>query len=114
MEKTSPSQEKKHVHRRHFAPEQVREYLEAQPPSGLTIAAFCQQHGFNPSVFHAWKRRRRQSPVKPPEFRELSLPSILSAPWAAEIALPSGTLLRVSSQADVRWVGQLVEQMAQS
>jgi hypothetical protein len=114
MENTSPFQEKKHAPRRRFRAEQISEYLESQPRSGLTIAAFCHQHGFNPSVFHAWKRRRRQSPVAPPIFRELSLPSFTSAPWAAEIALPSGALLRVSSQAEVRWVGQLLDQLARA
>ena len=114
METNSLPQEKDRPPRRRCTPEQITECLEAQPRSGLTLATFCQQHGLNPSVFHAWKRRRRQSPVAPPVFRELSLPSLISARWAAEIALPSGALLRVSSQADVRWVGQLLDQMAQS
>jgi transposase-like protein len=114
METNPVSSEKGRSSRRQHTPEQISEYLEAQPRSGLTVTNFCRQSGLNPSVFYAWKRRRRLSHQAHPTFRELSLPSFLSAPWAAEIALPSGALLRVSSQAEVRWVGQLLDQLARA
>ena len=102
--------------RRHrpYSPEQITEYLEAQARSGLSIARFCQPHGLSPSVFYAWKRRRRQTATSPLAFREVSVSPFLSASWSAEVLLPSGVLLRVSPQADPRWIGQLLDQMSRS
>src|SRR5512140_117921 len=100
--------------RRHFSPQQIAEYLRAQPASGLTIAAFCQQHGFHPSVFHGWKRRQRPGATAPPPFREMALPTLLSAPWVAEIALPTGTVLRFSAQADLAGLRPLLADLVRS
>jgi hypothetical protein len=111
METNSLSPETKPGRRRLYTSEQVTEYLEAQPRSGLTIAAFCQQHGIHPSVFHGWKRRRQPAVAPLLSFREVSASACLSHPWAAELLLPSGTLLRVSPQADLRWLGQLLNQL---
>ena len=112
MENDFPSSERKPQPRRHYTPEQITGYLAAQPGSGLSIAAFCQQQGFNPSVFYAWKRRRRPTGGEPPTFREMSLPLGFAPPWVAEIALPSGTLVRLSSLADRQWIGQLLDQLS--
>lgn len=111
MENDIPSSETKPQPRRHYTPDQITEYLVAQRGSGLSIAAFCQQQGFSPSVFYAWKRRRRPAGGGPPTFREISLPLGFETPWATEILLPSGVVLRVSPQADVRWFGQLLDQV---
>jgi hypothetical protein len=111
METNSVSQEKNPGRHRAYTPEQVNEYLEAQPRSGLTITAFCQQQGIHPSVFHAWKRRRRPGTFSPPAFREVAMAPLLSTSWAAEMLLPSGVLLRLSPQADLRWIGQLIDQV---
>jgi len=87
--------------RRQFTVQQINDYLAAQVQSGLTINAFCQQQGIHPSVFHGWKRRRRATDPGSPAFQELNLPVALTTPWVAEIAWPTGTVLRVSAQADL-------------
>jgi hypothetical protein len=45
-------------------PEEWRQIIDGQPPSGLTVAAYCRHRGIKDSAFYAWKRRLR-SPVKP-------------------------------------------------
>jgi len=86
--------------RRRYTPKQILEYLNAQPRSGLTIAAFCQQQGFHPSVFYGWKRKQREPARAVPSFREVSLPALMGSAWMAEITLPTGAVLRLSAQAD--------------
>jgi hypothetical protein len=111
MENDFPSSATQTPARRHYTPEQITGYLATQPGSGLSIAAFCQQQGLSPSVFYAWKRRRRLPGGEPPAFREMSLPLGFAPPWVAEIALPSGTLVRLSSLVDPPWIGQLLVQV---
>jgi transposase-like protein len=86
--------------RQRYTSDQIDEYLQAQPRSGLSVAAFCQKHGLYPSLFYNWKRRRKESAMVAPAFREVSLPVLMDASWVAEIALPSGAMLRLSAQAD--------------
>jgi hypothetical protein len=100
------------ITRRHYTPEQIEQYLAAQPSSGLTIAAFCQQNGVAPSVFYGWKRGRMK-PGKPTScFREVILPDLLTSSWVAEIALPNGAVLRLGEAADLLrlrvWLTQLL------
>lgn len=98
--------------RRHYTPEQIKEYLAAQPRSGLTVAAFCQQHRVALSAFYGWKRRRMKSAQPPPSFREVTLPGLLTSPWVAEIALPTGAVLRLSEAVDLLrlrvWLSELL------
>jgi transposase-like protein len=70
--------------------EQWRQIIDAQRPSGLTVAAYCRDRGIKDSAFYAWKRRLR-SPVKPsrlskPAFVEVK-PLKTSAVEAIEVCL---------------------------
>ena len=56
--------------------------------------------------------QRRPTGGEPPTFREMSLPLGFAPPWVAEIALSSGTLVRLSSLADRQWIGQLLDQLS--
>jgi transposase-like protein len=72
------------------SPEEWRQIIDGQRPSGLTVAAYCRDRGIKDSAFYAWKRRLR-SPAKPnrlpqPAFVEVK-PSNLSATGAIEIRL---------------------------
>ena len=44
-------------------PEEWRQIIDGQQPSGLTVAAYCRDRGIKDSAFYAWKRRLR-SPAK--------------------------------------------------
>jgi len=59
-------------------PEEWRQIIDGQQPSGLTVAAYCRDRGITDGAFYAWKRRLR-SPAKPkrlpkPAFVEVSPP----------------------------------------
>lgn len=102
--------------RRRFTPEQIARHLEAQAQSGLSVAQYCGQHQFHPSLLYAWKRKGRLRPAAtphagPPRFQELSLAPLLGPSWGAEVSWPSGVTLRLGTQASARWVGQLVRHL---
>ncbi len=71
-------------------PEEWRQIIDGQRPSGLTVTAYCRDRGIKDSAFYAWKRRLR-SPAKPnrsltPVFVEVKPPKT-SASEAIEIRL---------------------------
>ncbi|MGD0462643.1 MAG: hypothetical protein ABSB74_09150 [Tepidisphaeraceae bacterium] len=37
-----------------------RQIIDGQRPSGLTVAAYCLEHGITEGSFYTWKRRLRQ------------------------------------------------------
>ena len=101
MENHIPSNETGRRPRQQFTSQQINEYLQTQARSGLTIAAFCQQHGLHPSSFYGWKRRQQSPATVSPTFHEVTLPALPSSAWVAEIALPTGIVLRWTAQADL-------------
>jgi transposase-like protein len=44
-------------------PEEWRQIIDGQRPSGLPVAAYCRDRGITDGAFYAWKRRLR-SPTK--------------------------------------------------
>jgi transposase-like protein len=79
-------------------PEEWRQIIGRQRPSGLTVAAYCRDLGIKDSAFYAWKRRLR-SPAKSnrssaPVFVEVKPPKTL-ATGAIEICLPGERRLLV-------------------
>ena len=59
-------------------PEEWRQIIDPQRPSGLTVAAYCQERGITQGSFYTWKRRLR-SRAKPnrlpkPAFVEVTPP----------------------------------------
>lgn len=114
MENNIPTNEPGRRPRRQFTPQQITEYLQAQACSGLTIAAFCQQHGVHPSSFYAWKRRQRAPVTESPTFHEVTLPGLPSSAWVAEMALPTGLVLRWTAQADLARLGTWLSQLLRS
>jgi hypothetical protein len=51
-------------------------------------------------------------PKKPVALQEIEIGRLLAPdPWAAEIALPGGTLLRLKGSADPEWVRAICEKL---
>lgn len=79
------------------------EWIAAQKVSGLSIEAFCQEHGLSSSTFHYWRRRLRETPAhgsrageKGSAFVRLEPAPEAEAP--VEAHLPCGTRLRVPAE----------------
>lgn len=113
MSNTLLSHSSGRTRRRRYSPPQIQAILAAYAHSGQTVAAFCANQGIHPSVFYSWKRKAAATlppdPPPPPQFHELSLHSLAAAVWVAELALPSGAILRLGRAAEPAWVAQLCQ-----
>ncbi len=82
----------------------------------MGLKPFAHENGLKASQLHYWvygPRPRRVTEAVKPAFREVVIPGPWSAApaWSAEIMLPDGVSVRVSSGADVAWVGTLVDSL---
>src|ERR1039458_8379769 len=63
-----------------LGPEEWRQIIDGQRPSGLAVAAYCLERGITQGSFYAWKRRLRSaakaSRVPKPAFVEVTPPRV--------------------------------------
>jgi hypothetical protein len=80
------------------------------PHSGLTVAAFCDREGVSVASFYAWRRRLQDDPPNAADEPRLVPVRLVTPPAGApvELLLPSGVVLRLSSDADLLWLRQLL------
>jgi transposase-like protein len=71
---------------RRLAREQWRQIVEAQPVSGMTVAAYCREHQVTPSAFFAWKRKLRDSAARLPAAGFVEVRVSRAPPRAPEAA----------------------------
>jgi hypothetical protein len=87
--------EKHHYRNRNERAEWITRYHS----SGLRPAQFAEQHGLKLGTLRHWiqKEGHRSSPGSETSgFQELLLPSVAAAgPWAAEVQLPDGVVVRL-------------------
>ena len=82
---------------------QWQKILHEYEQSGLTQAAFCDQHGITKSNFYYWRKKLRTETQQSPAFVQLPTalidsvaPDPSSAPvWDIEIELGQGRILRL-------------------
>ncbi len=100
-------------------------HVRDQAAGGLSVAEYCRRHGLCAATFYRWRRQlpggRGRRPGPPAgggevSFTEISrvaaarvVPAAQAGPWAAEIALPSGAVVRVGAGADARLVRAVME-----
>lgn len=81
--------------------------IDAQPNSGLTVAQFCTQHRCSVASFYYWKRKlapharpdqqtRREHDLSVNPFIQLHTTPCGAAENRIELALPGGTVARIS------------------
>ncbi|MGV1006658.1 MAG: IS66 family insertion sequence element accessory protein TnpA [Candidatus Nanopelagicales bacterium] len=97
------------------SPAEIQEWIRRYRASGQGLRRFAEQHGISPSRMHYWvyhSRVARANQSKPAlaGFRELrfSTPPHL-CPWALEIGLPQGLVVRCRGDVSPSWVGALVK-----
>ena len=82
--------------------------------SGLTQAEFAGQQGIRHSTLHHWLYRSEAKMKIRPRFQEVSVTSLLSPPWVAELSINPGLTLRLSSTAKADWIGAVVNALRPS
>jgi len=100
---------------RAYRPEEIVDWIRRYRASGLGLNTFAEQHGLGRNRLHYWVYDRRFSqPHKPvaaaPVFQEIKLSGGLPAQtWAAEISLPTGTVVRFTGAATPGWINSVME-----
>jgi transposase len=79
--------------------------------SGLTVPVFCKREGISTASFYTWRRRLYADSTPPAADTTHLVPvrlvtSATDAP--VELLLPSGVVLRLTSDADLVWLKQLL------
>jgi transposase-like protein len=78
-------------------------HLRDQAASGVSAAEYCRRHGLCVATFYTWRRkigRQDGAGVSQVLFTEIGRMSAPPMRWAAEVELVSGTVVRVSREAD--------------
>ena len=81
--------------------------LVAQKESGLSVVLWCRSEGVTESTFYYW--RKRLSVLSSPVTQLIALPfsNRQDAPML-ELQTPHGYVIRLSSQAQVGWLDDLL------
>ena len=93
-------------------------HLRAQAASGLSVAEYCRRRELCAATFYKWRRLHSESePERSPgsamSFTEIGrIAGVQEAQWAAEIALASGAVIRVSAGADAQLLRAVFEALA--
>ncbi len=96
-----------------FSPEERGVLIARFRSSGLTQREFARREALKLSRFRNWLYGR--AAVLPRQTKSLTLqeipigPLLASPPWAAEIALSGGTIIRLKADVDPVWVSAILE-----
>ena len=100
-------------HRHHCNQEERVEWVTLYRSSKLRPAHFAEQHGLKLGTLRRWIRQEGHgslSETAASGFQELLLPSVTSAgPWAAEVQLPDGVVVRLAAAASPSWMTSLLK-----
>ena len=90
------------------------QHVREQELSGLSVADYCRRHDICAATFYNWRRLRRECGARrvtkdAVTFTEIGRMESSRTPWAAEIALASGAVVRVSPGADAQLLRAVFE-----
>jgi transposase-like protein len=91
--------------------EEKAEWVKRFHESGLSLRKFSAQHSVSLMSICRWVNQAKAAPsaCPTPQFEELPLPALAAeADWAVELALPNGTVLRLSKEVPAAMLDQLL------
>jgi transposase-like protein len=97
--------------RRAASAEEKAQWVKRFHESGLSLRKFSAQHSVSLMSMCRWvnQAKEAQAASPTPQFEELSLPPLAAnCPWAAELTLPNGTVLRLSREVPAGMLDQLL------
>ena len=100
-----------------------RTQVAAHAKSGLSVVAFCRQHGLRPGTLTFWRWKfaheaRSAPPRATPAFVPVRVTPATAAPerapiaGAVEITLASGRSVRVHGRVEPRWLAEVLAVVA--
>lgn len=107
---------------RKVSPDFIASLTEAYRASGLGLAEFARQRGVSPGRLHYWVYQKGRTPSSSaasgatgrhptaPTFQEVEVGTLFPeiSPWAAEVGLPRGLVVRFRAGATVDWIGAVI------
>ena len=89
------------------------EWIARYRSSGLRAPQFAEQHGLKLGTLRNWIQKEAHESSLGREttgFQELLLPSVAAiGPWAAEVQLPDGVVVRLGVVATPSWIAALLK-----
>ena len=89
------------------------EWIARYRSSGLRPPQFAEQHGLKLGTLRNWIQKETHESSLGREttgFQELLLPSVAATgPWAAEVQLPDGVVVRLGVVATPSWIAALLK-----
>ena len=91
----------------HMNKEQFLQLLHEQQTSGLSVKAYCKEHGISQSTFYFWKRKFQSSPISVEGASGLLVPVQVQSHRASQVAssgvvvsFPNGVQVEFASSSD--------------
>jgi transposase-like protein len=84
-----------------------QQQILAWQASGLTQAAYCQQHGLNPHTFKGWRRRVIGAAAHTPGLLPIQVAAVVPASTLV-LRLASGHALELPAATGPGWVAELL------
>lgn len=101
-----------------YTPEQRAALVREFRSSGETQEAFARRHGVKWTTFRNWLHGRRAAAAQTPPrngFQEIRIvPPVSGSPWAAEINLEGGTVVRLQAGVDPQWAQAIIQPLRRS
>ena len=102
-----------------FTVEEISQVVEDYRASGLGARCFARERGIPFGRFLYWVYQKGRSKagelarpsVEAPRFQEAMLPAMTdqTAPWAVEVGLPDGVVVRFGGRPAPQWIGSVVQ-----
>ena len=79
--------------------------------SGLSKQAYCRDNGLKPDQFYRWCGKLSATRPSQLRFIPVHLPTIAQTPYAIELTLANGRILRFGNGTDTVWLSRLVREL---
>ena len=102
------------MQRKRFSRDQWRRWLEEQPSTGLSIAAFCRDKGISQNSFYVW-RRKFASELSNGQPRAEFVPVAVIGDSEIMVDLPGGATVRfIADESTLRQVLSILLELDQN
>jgi hypothetical protein len=86
-------------------------HIQLWQQSDQSKRAYCRANGLKPDQFYRWCRKLSATQPNPPRFIPVHLPTIAQTPYAIELTLANGRILRFDNGTDPAWLSRLVREL---
>lgn len=86
-------------------------HVEQWRGGGQSKQAYCREHGLKPANLYRWCAKLDDGEHSGVRFVPVQLPTLTGNRYTLELTLSGGRVLRIGTDADPRWVSQVVREL---